>query len=122
MDPIARDDGSIGSYSVGFVLYYPTESDQVNGAGVVDYPNSVYYHVIHPLYGAPGGVPSVQREEFTFPLAALPRTEDSMDVLKLVTMQRNISASCQTRFILIVPEKLAQRLTGKWMHGAVRPC
>jgi hypothetical protein len=37
---IARDDGSIGSYSVGFVLYYPTESDQVNGAGVVDYPNS----------------------------------------------------------------------------------
>ncbi|MEA2542410.1 MAG: hypothetical protein QOH35_3776 [Acidobacteriaceae bacterium] len=42
----ARDDGSTGSYSVGFVLYYPTESGQVNGAGVVDYPNSVYYNVI----------------------------------------------------------------------------
>ena len=72
---IAHDDGSTGSYSVGFVLYYPTESDQVNGAGVVDYPNSVYYHVIHPLYGAPGGIPSVHREEFTFQFT-LATTED----------------------------------------------
>ena len=72
---IARDDGSTGSYSVGFVLYYPTESDQVNGAGVIDYPNSVYYHVIHPLYGAPGGIPAVQREEFTFQFT-LGTTED----------------------------------------------
>ena len=37
---IARG-GSSGSYSAGFVLYYPTESNQVNGVGVVDYPNSV---------------------------------------------------------------------------------
>lgn len=72
---IARDDGSTGSYSVGFVLYYPTESDQMNGTGVVDYPNSVYYHVIHPLYGAPAGIPSVQREEFTFQFT-LATTED----------------------------------------------
>jgi Alpha/beta hydrolase domain len=72
----ARDDGSTGSYSVGFVLYYPTESGQVNGAGVVDYPNSVYYPVIHPLCGgAPGGIPSVQREEFTFQFT-LATTED----------------------------------------------
>jgi hypothetical protein len=62
---IARGGGSSGSYSAGFVLYYPTESNQVNGFGVVDYPNSVYYHVIQPLYGAPRGVPSVQREQFT---------------------------------------------------------
>jgi len=59
-------------------FYYPTESDQVNGAGVVDYPNSVYYHVIHPLYGAPGGIPSVQTEEFTFQFTlARPRTSSS---------------------------------------------
>ena len=72
---IARDDGSTGSYSVGFILYYPTESDQVNGTGVIDYPNSVYYHVIHPLYGASSGHPSVQREEFTFQFT-LATTED----------------------------------------------
>ena len=42
---------------------------------MVDYPNSVYYHVIHPLYGAPGGIPAVQREEFTFQFT-LATTED----------------------------------------------
>jgi Alpha/beta hydrolase domain len=72
---IARGGGSSGSYSAGFVLYYPTESNQVNGVGVVDYPNSVYYHVIQPLYGAPRGVPSVQREQFTLQFT-LATTED----------------------------------------------
>jgi hypothetical protein len=45
----------------------------------------------------------------------------AMDVLKLVTMQRNISSSCHTRFMLIVPEELARRLAGKrWIHEALR--
>ena len=45
----------------------------------------------------------------------------ALDVLKLVTMQRNVSSSCHTRFMLIVPEELAQRLTGKgWIHEALR--
>jgi hypothetical protein len=44
-----------------------------------------------------------------------------MDVLKLVTMQRTISTSCHTRFMLIVPKELAQRLTEKgWMHEVLR--
>lgn len=72
---IARGDGPTGSYSVGFVLYYPIEVAQVNGLGVVDYPNSVYYHITQPLYGAPDGVPSIQREEFTFQFT-LATTED----------------------------------------------
>jgi hypothetical protein len=45
----------------------------------------------------------------------------AMDVLKLGTMQRSISACCHTRFKLIVPEELARRLAGKgWIHEALR--
>jgi hypothetical protein len=60
---VVRADSTVGSYSVGLVLLYPKNS---NGLAVVDWPNNVYWHVVHPLYGAPGGTPSVLREEFQF--------------------------------------------------------
>ncbi len=63
---VRRADSSVGSYSVGLILYYPKDDRDGNGVGVVDFPNNVYWHVVHPLYGSPGGTPSVKREEFQF--------------------------------------------------------
>jgi hypothetical protein len=40
---VARADGSVGEYAVPMVLIYPVDGG--NGAGVVDWPNTVYYSI-----------------------------------------------------------------------------
>jgi hypothetical protein len=55
------------------------------------------------------------------PLTAGHLRKMAMDVLKLIAMQRAVSAQCRVHAILIVPEELSKRLSGdRWIIDALR--